>query len=146
MIFMKKASLYHVNSIESEIDVADPYRVTQLLLEGLIRFMVLSKAAISRQDIVEKNTLLAKSQSIINALLVSLDVEKGGEVAQNMQDLYVFAFDQLAEAVLDSDIAKIDSAINVIKNIKSGWDSIPQAEIQQALALKNGLQDGVKNV
>lgn len=130
---MRKAlQQYQAVNLESDIASASPYRITQMLLEGCLRFMKQAQIAIQKNDIERKGTFIAKSQAIIVTLAGSMDREVSPELTDNLALLYDFALDQLLQASTEMDAQKIEGAIKVVKEIKEGWDAIPPASIAEA--------------
>lgn len=64
---------------------------------------------------------ILKAQDIINELQVSLDMEKGGQIAQNLMSLYVFFNKELMNVNIAQDKAKLGSILNMIKELGSAW-------------------------
>ena len=80
---------------------------------------------------------IMKTQEIINELQVSLDMDKGGQIAQNLMSLYVFFNKELMDVSIKQDKEKLGQLLDMIKQLGSAWeaaaantsvDSIPQAQ------------------
>ncbi len=78
-----------------------------------------------------------KAQEIINELQVSLDMDKGGQIAQNLMSLYVFFNKELMDINIKQDKAKLQQILTMIKDLCTAWeaasqntaaDSVPQAQ------------------
>jgi flagellar protein FliS len=52
-------------------------------------------------------------------------MDDGGDIAQNLDQLYEFMITQITEANHQNNPAKIDDVIDIIREIKSAWDQIP---------------------
>ncbi len=61
---------------------------------------------------------------IIEYLQSCLDNEKGGEIALNLNSLYDYIFIRLTEANLRNDTAKMREVVDLLNNIRDGWNSI----------------------
>jgi len=85
------------------------------------------------QAIANKGEQISWAISIIDGLKVSLDktVDGGGELVQNLEDLYTYMEKRLVEANLHNKIEYLDEVANLLKEIKVGWDAIPQDLIQE---------------
>ena len=57
-----------------------------------------AKGAIERKDIVKRTEQISKATSIVMELKGSLDLEKGGEIAANLDSLYAYMTRRLIEA------------------------------------------------
>lgn len=134
---MRKALQQYQNvNLESDIESASPYRITQMLLEGCIRFLKQARFAIEKEDYEKKSHFIAKSQAIIATLGGSVDKEAAPELSENLVRLYDFAIQRITDSAVDMDVGKLDEAIEIIAEIKAGWDSIPPEEIARAEAIR----------
>ncbi|NIY93642.1 flagellar export chaperone FliS, partial [Vibrio diazotrophicus] len=61
----------------------------------------------------------------IISLRSCLSMDDGGEIAQNLDQLYEFMITQIAEANHQNDPQIVDDVIDIIREIKSAWDQIP---------------------
>ena len=96
-----------------------------------------SDTKIPASKVEEFGKHLMKAQEIINELQVSLDMEKGGQLAQNLMSLYVFFNKELMDVSIKQDKEKLGQLLEMIKQLGSAWetaaantsvDSIPQAQ------------------
>jgi flagellar protein FliS len=63
--------------------------------------------------------------NIIQGLRTSLDAEKGGDIAANLDSLYEYMGRRLLEANMNNDTAILDEVNTLLSEIKLGWDGIP---------------------
>jgi len=111
---------------QSAAEFASPHRLIQMLLEGALEKMVIAKGLMERNDIQGKGENISWAIRIIGGLQASLDADKGGEVAETLGSLYTFVVEHLALANAENDTTKIDECIQIIRNIKEGWDGISE--------------------
>ena len=64
---------------------------------------------------------IQKVQDIITELEVSLDMDKGGEIAKNLMSLYVYFNKTLLECTLSHDKQKMSSVLTMIKDLRDSW-------------------------
>jgi flagellar protein FliS len=57
-------------------------------------------------------------------LLASLDDQKGGEIAQNLRKIYLWAMHMVIEARLTNSHEKLDEVINIFNGLSQSWESI----------------------
>lgn len=107
---------------------ASPYQLVGLLFKSLLGNIASAKGAIEQKQIEKKGQLISKSLSIISVLEGSLDFENGGEVSQNLAALYRYCNEKLIEANLENSQEGLDEVLQIILQIKAGWDAIPQTE------------------
>jgi flagellar protein FliS len=129
MINKKALEGYGRNAVESEVNYASPYRIIQMLMEGALTKLATAKGCIARNDIAEKSRQITWGMNIIQGLRTSLDADKGGDIAANLDSLYEYMGRRLLEANVNNDAAIIDEVITLLREIKAGWDAIP-AEYQ----------------
>ena len=96
-----------------------------------------SQSKIPASKIEEFNKHVMKAQEIISELQVSLDMDKGGQIAQNLMSLYVYFNKELLNVSISHDEEKLKSILGMINQLSSAWevaasttqaDSIPQAQ------------------
>ena len=119
---------YRKVSLESEIAVASPHRVIQMMFAGALERLAQSRYAIEQGDLSNKGILIGKAIGIINGLNNSLNMDAGGEISHNLSVLYDFMLRRISEANLYNDVQAIDDVIEILCNIKEGWDAIPEEQ------------------
>ncbi|MGI2115144.1 flagellar export chaperone FliS [Shewanella frigidimarina] len=117
---------YRKVSVDSNMAVATPHRIIQMLLAGALERLAQAKLAIENGDIANRGALIGKAIGIVNGLNSSLNMDAGAEVAGNLTQLYDFMLVRMSEANLNNDSQAIDEVVSILKTIKEGWDAIPQ--------------------
>lgn len=117
---MKAISAY----TENEVATQAPGRVVVLLYEGAIRFLKQAIAEIQAGLPAQKGQFITKAVAIIDELNTALDMEVGGEVAQNLRNLYLFMNRHLFQANTKSDIQMIREVISLLEDLNGGWKAI----------------------
>jgi flagellar protein FliS len=117
---------YRKVSLDSEISVASPHRIIQMMLAGGLERLAQSRYAIENRDMNNKGLFIGKAIGIVNGLNNSLNMDEGGEIAGNLSQLYDFIIMKVTEANLKNDTQAIDDAVAVLRTLKEGWDAIPQ--------------------
>jgi len=129
---MQYAKQYAKISTSSETESADPHRLIQMLIDGALSKLIVAKAMLERRDIAKKGENVSWAISIIGGLQASLDMQKGGEIAQTLNALYDYMTVRLAQANATNDVTGLDEVIHLMKTIKEGWDGIrPQVTEMQ---------------
>jgi flagellar protein FliS len=118
---------YQQVSTQAQVLEASPHRLIQMLMEGGLSRLAQAKGAMSRGQIAEKGVLIGKAIDIIGGLREALDPEKGGQIAGNLNELYVYMTTSLIEANRKNDMAKIDEVAKLLRTVKEGWDGIAPA-------------------
>ena len=125
------ASAYTNMSATTGVENADPHRLIQMLIDGAIEKINRAKFFLKNKKIAEKGQHISWAISIIGGLRGSLNLEKGGDIAHNLDALYDFCTVTLVEANSENSEEKLDSVLAVMKQVKEGWDGIRDQAIQQ---------------
>ncbi len=116
---------------QSGVETADPHRLIQMLMEGAIEKIHIAKSHMMANRIGEKATYITWAMSIIDGLRMSLDKSAGGDIAQNLEDLYDYMNRRLLAANLKNDTTYLDEVVKLMQTIKDGWDAIPDDIIRE---------------
>jgi flagellar protein FliS len=92
-----------------------------MLYDGAISFMQRAATAIETHDISMKCTNLNRAQAIIMQLEGTLDFEVGGEVAQTLKALYVYARAQMLKANIENSSEILRSLIEKFSTVREAW-------------------------
>lgn len=106
---------------ENQIQTADPGTVLLMLYDGAIDFVKRAKASVAKGDAAEKGQFILKAHDIIAEFLTALDFEVGGDMARDLERLYVYMLDQLTIANLNNDPKPLDEVISLLSTLKEGW-------------------------
>ena len=112
-------------SVQSGASYASPHRLILMLLDGALEKISSAKGFMQRKEIANKGSYISWAISIIEGLRLSLDAEKGGEVAANLDNLYEYMGRRLLEANLNDDEKMLDEVSELLNTIKSAWVEIP---------------------
>jgi flagellar protein FliS len=126
MNYNQASKAYQQINIASEVEGASPHRLVSMLFEGALRQIAVAKGAMERKAYAEKGTAISKAIAIIGELEGSLKDQDTNEVAGNLGRLYDYMIRTLTEANLKNSLEKLDEVANLLIEIKSGWDAIPE--------------------
>ncbi len=121
---IQRGNQYASAEADSELEDASPHRLIQILLEGLLARINSAKDAIAQNNLPAKSDSINKAIAIVAGLHESLDLDNGGEIAQNLGDLYAYISSRLLQASFANSIEMLDEVANLIRDVKSGWDAI----------------------
>ncbi len=105
---------------------ATPHRLITMLLEGALEKIAQAKGFMKRGEIPEKGSYISWAISIIEGLRISLDAEKGEDIAVNLEALYDFMERRLVEANMQNSTEILDEVSGLLHTIKDAWISIPE--------------------
>ncbi|MAG13031.1 MAG: flagellar export chaperone FliS [Spirochaetales bacterium] len=67
---------------------------------------------------------LIRAQDLVTELMVSLDFEKGGEIAQGLFSLYMYFNQQLVDANIKKDPEPLREIRKMLTELRTAWDQI----------------------
>jgi flagellar protein FliS len=121
-MFSNPIAAYRQVDLESEIRGADPHRLIILLFDGAETAMHQALACLEANDIQGRSDALMKAIDIIlSGLSASLNVEEGGELAQNLKALYEYMVSRLIYANVHRDAAAIREVQKLLGEISGAW-------------------------
>lgn len=121
-------SISHYNQVNNHSGITDasPHRLVQMLLDGVLGKLASVKGMMARGQMAKKGEVIGQAMAIIGGLRSSLDLSSGGELAANLDNLYDYIERQLLTANLKNDVDIIIEVTDLLREIKSGWDAIPE--------------------
>ena len=122
----KFAQQYANNFVETAVYEATPHKLIEMLYDGLIKNLNLSKVFIQQKNYGKKAEHANKALSILMTLREGVDLDKGGEVADNLYSLYDYCYRRVSEASFKNDTAIIDEVLGHISGIKEAWNAMPE--------------------
>jgi flagellar protein FliS len=120
-------------AVQTGVGEASPHKLIQMLLEAALAKIAAAKGYMAHGKIAEKCTQLNSAVSIIEGLRSSLDMDKGGEISQNLNALYDYIERRLTEANRNNKVEILEEVAGLLCPIKDAWVAIPQ-HVQDAHA------------
>jgi len=96
-------------------------RLILLGLEGVLEYIRRARVAIEKRDPGAKAQAMDQAYQIVQHLLVSIDHEHGGEIAENLDSLYRFLLLKLAHANIFDDLAALEECRPVVQDLREAW-------------------------
>jgi flagellar protein FliS len=111
--------------VGASVEDATPHRLIQMLMEGALARIAAAQGHMGRGEVGPKGENVSLAISIIGGLQGCLDLERGGEVAANLDGLYDYMARRLLEGNAENDPAKLSEVHHLLAEVKAGWDAIP---------------------
>ena len=105
---------------QNNVGVESPYKLIEMLYEGILRFNTLAKKAMADDDIEKRTYWINRSSTIFTELTSILDFTQG-EISHYLNGLYTYQLQLLALAGVENDPSKLDVVNNVVKGLLEGW-------------------------
>lgn len=122
---MTAMNQYKTVDLRSAVESASPHQLITLLLDGALTSLAGAKGDLQRNKIEARTKNLNKASAIVMALMDYLDLEKGGEIAENLALLYNYIIRGIVEANRTQSAEKVQELINLLLELKQGWVAMP---------------------
>jgi flagellar secretion chaperone FliS len=106
---------------QQSILTATPGQLVVMLYDGCLRFLHQAAHAMREADRPAATNKLRRAEAIITELLVTLDHDKGGEIADRLQGIYTFSRQQLRKAEHDQDAVVVDQVAGYMSELRDAW-------------------------
>lgn len=118
------AAAYRHLAVETALTDANPHRMIEMLYDGAVESVARARSALASRDIPGRGAAISKAIRIIDeGLKASLDA-RGGEIARNLRDLYVYMTHRLLEANLNADDEALQEVGRLLDTLRDGWKGI----------------------
>jgi flagellar secretion chaperone FliS len=98
-----------------------------MLFDAALKFLHQAKIKIVEKNYAQKGILISKTIDILGELQGSLNAQKGGDLADSLQKLYLFCSSRLLTANLKMDTAIVDEVVQILSGVR---DAFSQANAQ----------------
>jgi flagellar protein FliS len=117
-----------------ESESRSPIELVVMLYDGALRFLGEASAAAARGDLRARAAAISRVLAIVAELQNTLDLEKGGVVADQLDDLYTYVTSRLLDVALKQDVKAIDEARKLLAPIRDAWGQLAtQPTLPQAV-------------
>ena len=124
-VHFKAMESYGAGNTATQAVVANKVELIQMLFDGLTESLSSAKGHIQNNAIEEKSKALSRAGRIVVGLQGALDFERGGELAQNLNELYAYVTRRLFHVNAYNDLTVLDEVQSLIKDITEAWKSLP---------------------
>ena len=137
-MFTSQQALKQYSNVEQNVqaEFATPHQLTKMLFSGVLRALAIAETAMKQKQFQLKGEQLARAINIIEGLDDSLDMEKGGELAENLGGLYQYMVQRLYKSSFDNDPVIVREVSGLLRDISSAWDQIPVQERNKTSVMK----------
>jgi len=117
---MKELLAYQENRVTTQT----PGRIVVMLYEGAIKFLKQAIRELEAGQYIEKGKSINRAVDIVQELSVTLNMEAGGEIAENLRRLYRFVQERLFQANVCKDADMIRQMIRILEELNDGWKAV----------------------
>lgn len=124
MNFYSAVQNYASVKVHSGVESASPHRLIQMLFEGALERIAQAKGAMAQNQLARKGEMIGKAVAIVGGLQGSLNDKEGGDLANNLDNLYDYIIRRLTQANYENNPDYLDECGRLLGEIKSAWDAI----------------------
>ena len=117
---------YKRNQTEEDHLKENPRKTILLLLQGVVDKGNMAKVCHESQAFVEKGFHLGRMTTILDALRDRLAFTQDTPLAFDLEELYRYADQSIQEAVFEKDAFYLDSAIEILTELRDAWMEMMQ--------------------
>lgn len=109
---------------QTQVKSRTPLELVVMLYDGVLGYLATARDAVERRDIATRRDALSRALAILAELQSTLDLERGGEIALALDDLYGYSTRRLMQAAIDNDVAPIDEVRRLLEGLRDSWRTI----------------------
>ncbi|PAW11901.1 flagellar export chaperone FliS [Vibrio sp. V1B] len=117
---------YQQVDLDAQAASANSHQLVVMLIDGLLDEVERVRGHLAANRLAEKGTGINKCMNILIGLSSALDEENGGEIAENLRQLYDFCQVELYYTSVQNDATRLDNVERVMGNIREGWMNFGQ--------------------
>ncbi|MCU0578282.1 MAG: flagellar export chaperone FliS [Desulfobacterota bacterium] len=106
------------------VETADQKELILMCYDEAIRSLQQGKECYLKRQYAAKAEFFIRAQNIINELLVSLNMEAGGQIAFNLKRIYQFVIDQITVADLKKDLKLVSDLTGMLGELRAAWAQV----------------------
>jgi len=124
--------------LRNAVETATPLMLIIMLYDEAIKMCTLAAQdmGVNKESVHNK---LIKAQKIVTELTVSLNMDQGGEVAQNLKSIYIYLHMRLVEANIENDRGKVEEVLRILKDLREAWHIVNQQNRKNMLQQTGGI-------
>lgn len=124
---MNKNAAQHYK--EQQILNATPAERVVLCYNGAIKFLLLAKKSLEEGNVQERFNNNKRASDIIFYLQDTVDLQKGGEIGDNLYRIYGYMLRRLIDVDMKNDVEAIDDVVGKLKQLNVSWQKISSGEV-----------------
>jgi len=120
---------YRQIGLETGVSGASPHHLIVMLFDGALEAIAQARGAIQQHQIEVKVKAITKALSIVDeGLKASLDLQSGGELALNLNNIYAYISTRLLHANLRNDDAALAECAALLMPLREAWVGIAPSQ------------------
>jgi len=128
--------------LEQQVLSADPIELVGIMLDHLVACVLEARQNLLSGDRMARGRCVAKALGLLGELSLSLDVQRGGELARTLQQLYGFVADRLVQAQSKQLERPFIEAVETLRPLRDAWKELDRSRSSESpLPLSGGVSE-----
>lgn len=123
--YTRAAQSYGSVQLVTGVASADNVQLIQMLFDGLSESLASARGHIENSNIVDKSNALSRASRIVVGLQGALDFERGGELANNLNELYAYMTRRILHVNASNDLQALAEVSSLVRDISDAWQNLP---------------------
>ncbi len=115
----------------TEVQSRTPLELVVMLYDGGLASVHQARAAMERGDVPTRAVAISKAMAIVSQLQGSLNMEGGGDIARQLDELYTWINGRLLAATVENSVTPLDEVARVLAKLRESWTSIASGASEQ---------------
>jgi len=111
-----------------QVDGSSPLGLVLLSYEALYKSLGRVHRAIEAGDLAAEADHTGRAMEAIIELASSLDMERGGEVADSLASLYAYMMKRLSKGMCSCSTEAVDEVIRLVQTLREGWQQLDRQQ------------------
>jgi len=130
---------------KASVNTLDQTKLIIMLYDGAIKNASFAVEHMKSGQIEKVHDCLIKTKNIVTELMATLNMDRGGDIAKNLQSLYSYMFSQLIEANMNKKTEPVVIVIDLLKELRAAWTQINSKKKNDAKTQNNQKKGMMQN-
>lgn len=126
--------LYRQQQVQYEVDQASPVKLILLLYDREVFLLRQALVKLKEGDVAKKGEAILKATDILSEFKAILNLEEGGDLAAQLDNLYTFMVQQLTVANHENNPEPITAVLKIVEELREGWRELEQLTLAETTA------------
>jgi flagellar protein FliS len=110
--------------VQTQVQSATPLQLVSLLYDAAVKSAATAHEAMMQRNIPARRDAINKLMDILTELQGSLDLERGGPIAAELDRIYTYLFTRLVEAVSTQTAPPIAEVHGLLLTLREAWQQL----------------------
>jgi flagellar secretion chaperone FliS len=118
----------------TQVQTASTGEIVVLLYDGAVRFLNRGLLALDEGRSDTAHADIIRGQEIVLELMTGLDLDRGGDLASNLRDLYIYMYQTLVQANIRKDRELVVTVIRLLDELRAAWRTVVFGSVANPVA------------